>query len=124
MKEHNKDQANSVVSIYEDLFEDIWERVSSIVGEIALEMIIKISIKKLLPIFRFLEYIEVSTNGIYFSKLKNNINNFSYVDIKKGLQSLMSEMLSIFAIMWGDIILKELSPRLKKAEEQLNNLYQ
>jgi len=124
MKELDRDWANYIVSIYEDLFKDIWSKVSSIVGEMALEMIIKISIKKLLPIYTFLEYVEVSMNGIYFGKLKNNINNFSCMDIKKGFQALVTEVLSIFAVMWGDVILKELSPRLKKAERQLSNLYQ
>jgi hypothetical protein len=115
-----------LIHVYEELLEYIWQRVSGIVGELTLELIVKTSKKRLLPAFKFLEHIEISPDGIYLNKLKNNmeeeeIDNILYENIKKGLQALLCEILTLFTIMWGDIIIREVSSEIKKIEDKLTS---
>ncbi len=111
-----------ITSVYECLFTEIWDKVSRIIGGIALELAIRASIKKLLPVYKFLEYIEISQNGISFDKLRGSLKNFSENDLKKGLQLLVNELTGIFAVMCGDVLLKEIIPCLKKAKRKINSM--
>ncbi len=105
--------SEDIISAYQDIFENVWNMVSDIVGELTLELIVKISIKKVATAFEFLKYIEVSSEGISLDNIKKKIKNISLKDLEKGFQSLFSEILTNFNIMWGNIIIKELALKLK-----------
>ena len=119
---HDKEELTHVLSMYEHFFQEVWKKVSSIVGELTLELIIRYSIKRVLPAFGFLEDLKVSSKGIYFDKLKKSVNKLSHNELKKGFHALISEILAIFSIMWGEVIIRELSNKLREIEQETHHL--
>ncbi len=121
VEEHNKEELREIISDYESFFQEIWEMVSGIAGELTLEFIIKVSIKKISPAFAFLEYIKVSSKGLSFEGLKNKVDEDEVLphELKRGFHALISEILTLFSIMWGEAIARELSNRQKNGQSNM-----
>lgn len=112
-----------IISVYEDLLIDIWNRVSNMIGGITLEVLFTSALKRQSALYPFLEKIEVSVNGISLDALKSISDQIPPGDVKTAFQNLVSELFALFAAMCGDVLIKELSPKLKEAENKLHFLY-
>ena len=116
MKRHEREELEKNLSYYEELFHEMWKIEASIVGELTLELIFKVCIKRILPVFSFLEDMIVSSKGISFDKLRQNVNKLSPHDLKNGFQDLIYELYTCFSILWGETIIENLPVELKKLD--------
>ncbi len=91
---------------YENLLQTIWKESLSIIGEPALRFIFDSSIKRVSCLFEFIKNIKISANKINFIELDKN--NVSKEEIEKGLQTLTSEILTSFNILWNNIMIEHL----------------
>ena len=113
--DREEEQTTKNIVEYENLLQTIWREGVGIIGEPALRFIFDASIRKVSCLFEFIKYIKINANRIYFTELdKNNVSKESKEEIEKGLQTLLSEILTSFNILWDDIIIEHLLSHIFK----------
>lgn len=101
-----------VLEIYSTLLLEVWEIVSALIGEAVLTILLNLAIKKLEDKYRFLEKIKVSEEGISFEKLKEDCRNISAIQVHRGFQSLINNLINLFSILAEGVINKEIFPKI------------
>lgn len=101
-----------VLDIYSSLLLEVWEVVSAMVGEAILELLFNLSIKKISEKYPFLKSLEVSEEGIYFEKVKEECRSLPPGEIHRGFQSLINQLLNLFSALTEGVISREVFPKV------------
>jgi len=101
-----------VLDLYSSLLLEVWEVVSAMVGEAILELLFNLSIKKISEKYPFLKSIEVSEEGIYLEKVKEECRSLPPVEIHRGFQSLINHLLNLFSALTEGVISREVFPKV------------
>lgn len=114
MKNQKEDRwlSDRVLEIYSTLLLEVWEIVSALIGEAVLTILLNLAIKKLEDKYGFLEKIKVSEEGISFEKLKEDCRNISAIQVHRGFQSLINNLINLFSILAEGVINKEIFPKI------------
>jgi len=101
-----------VLDIYSNLLSEVWEVVSAMVGEAILELLFNLSIKKISEKYPFLKFLEVSEEGIYLGKVKEECRSLPPGEIQRGFQSLINHLLNLFSALTEGVISREVFPKV------------
>lgn len=109
-----------VIAVYSDLFDEIWRRVAELIGGITLQVLMKTAIRRVSAAHPFITAITVTVDGVSLDSLEGAGDDVTAHQVKEALQNLITELFSILAAMSGDVIIRELSPKVQEAEARLN----
>ncbi len=108
-----------VVEVYSELLDEIWRRVAYFIGGITLQVLMSTAVRRTALAFPFMSHVTVTVNGTSLDKLIDVCQDLPKREPMKALQSLVTELFSLLVSMSGDIIIRELTPMVKNAEEKL-----
>lgn len=110
-----------IIEVYADLLNEIWKRVAYFIGGITLQVLMRTAIRRTAGIYPFMADITVKVDGVFLSGLNESCKDIPSRQSQKALQNLVTELFGILASMSGDIIVRELTPLVKGAEEKLED---
>ncbi len=106
-----------IIAVYADLLDEIWQRVADLIGGITLQVLMNTAIRRVSAAYPFITAITVTVDGVSLDKLEE-VGQPSH-QVKEALQNLITELFSILAAMSGDVIIRELAPKVREAETRL-----
>lgn len=110
-----------VIEVYSDLLDDIWRRVAYFIGGITLQVLMRSAIRRTAVVYPFIANVTVTVDGISLHCLKDICRDIPKREPTKALQNLVTELFGLLASMSGDVIIRELTPIVKGAEEKLKH---
>ena len=114
IKEDKKKKWSSdlVLDLYLNLLMEVWEIVSALIGEATLKFLFLLSIRKLGDKYPFLIFLQISEEGISWSKEKEDCRSISPVEIHRGFQGLITHLFNLFSALTEGVISRELFPKV------------
>ncbi|MEW6608342.1 MAG: hypothetical protein AB1414_13010 [bacterium] len=97
-----------VVDIYEDLLKKVWDRIVLTLGAVTVVALWRRVIKRTAKKYTILQYLDVTTEGIQFQKLKSRISEQEKKIIKDGFEELILDLFDLLAELTGDMIVDKL----------------
>jgi len=108
-----------VIAVYADLLDEIWQRVADLIGGITLQVLMNTAVRRVSAAYPFITAITVTVDGVSLDKLEEIGRDQPSHQVKEALQNLITELFSILAAMSGDVIIRELAPKVREAETRL-----
>ena len=108
-----------IIEVYSDLLDDIWRRVAYFIGGITLQVLMRSAIRSTAVVYPFIANVTVTVDGVSLHCLKDICRDIPKQEPTKALQNLVTELFGLLASMGGDVIIRELTPMVKGAEEKL-----
>jgi hypothetical protein len=114
IKEDKKKKWSSdlVLDLYLNLLMEVWEIVSALIGEATLKFLFLLSIRKLGDKYPFLIFLQISEEGISWSKGKEDCRSISPVEVHRGFQGLITHLFNLFSALTEGVISRELFPKV------------
>lgn len=109
-----------IIEVYSDLLDDIWRRIAYFIGGITLQVLMRSAIRRTAA-YPFIAGVTVTVNGVSLHCLMDICRDIPKREPAKALQNLVTELFSLLASMSGDVIIRELTPIVKGAEEKLKH---
>lgn len=110
-----------VIEVYSGLLDEIWRRVAYFIGGITLQVLMSTAVRRTSLAFPFMTHVTVTVNGVSLEKLGDVCRDLPKHEPMRALQNLVTELFSLLVSMSGDIIIRELTPMVKNAEEKLEH---
>lgn len=110
-----------VLEVYSELLDEIWRRVAYFIGGITLQVLMSTAIRRTSLAFPFMTHVTVTVNGVSLEKLGDISCDLPKREPMRALQNLVTELFSLLVSISGDIIIRELTPMVKSAEEKLEH---
>ncbi len=101
-----------VLDLYASLLVEIWEIVSSLVGEAILSLLLNLATQKLKDRYPFLALLKVTEEGVSWSRIREECQTLSPVEVHRGFQSLINHLFHLFSALAEGVISRELFPRV------------
>lgn len=120
-KEKHDIPIEHVIEIYSGLLDEIWQRVAYFIGDITLQVLMSTAIRRTSLAFPFMIHVTVTVNGVSLKKLGDVCCDIPKREPMNALQNLVTELFSLLVNMSGDIIIRELTPMVKSAEQKLEH---
>lgn len=111
---------NYVVAIYANLLDEVWARVAELIGGITVQVLMNTAIRRVSAAYPFITAISTTADGVFLEELEAASQGAPSEEVKEALQSLITELFSMLAVMSGDVIIRELAPKVREAEARLN----
>jgi hypothetical protein len=104
------DQARKeeVLDIYNDLLRTIWNRILPTLGRVTVMAIMERSLALTEETYPIIGYLKVTSEGISFRILSQNVQDTDNQNIREGLKELVANLIDILAMLTGDILVKQL----------------
>jgi hypothetical protein len=110
-----------IVQVYSDLFNEIWQRVAGFIGDATLQVLMKSAVNRVASTYPFMAVVQVTNNSLILDSLEEGEQSVPSLQMQSGLQGLVAELFSILTAMSGNVIIRELSPKIRESEVKLTS---
>lgn len=97
-----------VLDIYNDLLKTIWNRILPTLGRVTVMAIMERALALTEESYSVIGYLKVTSEGISFRTLSQNVQEEDNQIIREGLKELVANLIDILAMLTGDILVKQL----------------
>jgi hypothetical protein len=97
-----------VLEIYNDLLKTIWDRILPTLGRVTVMAIMERALVLTEETYTVIGYLQVTSEGISFRQLSQNLQEEDNHIIREGLKELVANLIDILAMLTGDILVKQL----------------
>lgn len=102
-----------ILEIYNDLLRTIWNRILPTLGRVTVMAIMERALVLTQESYAVIGYLQVTSEGITFRVLSQNIEDEDSQVIREGLKDLVANLIDILAMLTGDILVKQLMKEIE-----------
>jgi hypothetical protein len=102
-----------ILEIYDDLLRTIWNRILPTLGRVTVMAIMERALVLTQESYAVIGYLQVTSEGITFRVLSQNIEDEDSQVIREGLKDLVANLIDILAMLTGDILVKQLMKEIE-----------
>ena len=109
----------AVEEVYADLLEEIWRDVQPLIGAVSLYALVGSAVRNAADKHPWVSSIQISVEGIQRDSVLEALSGAAARDVRNGMGELVKNLVSLFESVAGSIIVKQVLPKVMKAERQL-----
>ena len=120
----NSQKQAGVLPVYTRLLCEIWDDVQPLIGAVTLSAIYDSAVRQVANTHSRIAGIKLSLEGVDQASIRAAFGDADPEDVKRAMGELLRTLLALFESIAGSIILKEIVPKVMRAERDLNPVKQ
>ena len=108
-----------ILEVYSEVLRSIWRKAVSMLGPVALQTMIEAALFDAAGEYHFLEYIEVTDEGVRFPEDVSVFDEVPPERLKEAFKTLFTRLFSNVSTLTGQVVVKHLRPDVEQAEQRL-----
>lgn len=123
-KTNSQKLSASALAVYARLLAEIWDEVQPLIGAVTLSALYDSAVRQVASSHPSVAGFKITLEGVDEASIRAALGDADLEDIKRAMGELLRTLLALFESIAGSIILKQIVPKVMRAERDLQPVKQ